>query len=253
MTEEELNVIKNQLVTESRKVAEIFEKEHRHVLDSVRQILAAENSAARFFHETTYENRGKQYPCYLMNRDGFSLLVMGFTGAKALEWKIKYIAAFNAMEKELQAQGPSYQIADPIERAKAWIKEQEQLKQLAAQNEEMKPKALFADAVSSSRTSILIRDLAKIIKQNGVDIGQNRLYTWLRENGYLIKSGSDKNLPTQKAMNMNLFEIKEGTRLDGNGVNVTTRTTKVTGKGQIYFIDKFLGTKKGPEKEHGKE
>jgi anti-repressor protein len=89
--------------------------------------------------------------------------------------------------------------------------------------------------------------LAKLIKQNGVDIGQNRLYTWLRENGYLIKSGSDKYLPTQKAMNMNLFEIKEGTRLDGNGVNVTTRTTKVTGKGQIYFVNKFLGRKKEPE------
>lgn len=151
---------------------------------------------------------------------------------------------FIECEKRLKAmQAPSYQIADPIERAKAWIKEQEQLKQLAAQNAEMKPKALFADAVSSSRTSILIRDLAKIIKQNGVDIGQNRLYTWLRENGYLIKSGSDKNLPTQKAMNMKLFEIKEGTRLDGNGVNVTTRTTKVTGKGQVYFINKLLAGK----------
>lgn len=238
-----VNIINNQVVTDSRKVADTFGRPHKDVLESVRGILAAENSATKFFYETTYENRGKQYPCYLMNRDGFSLLVMGFTGAKALEWKIKYIAAFNAMEKELQAQAPSYQIADPIERAKAWIKEQEQLKQLAAQNEEMKPKALFADAVSSSRTSILIRDLAKIIKQNGVDIGQNRLYTWLRENGYLIKSGSDKNLPTQRAMNMNLFEIKEGTRLDGNGVNVTTRTTKVTGKGQVYFINKLLAGK----------
>ena len=238
-----VNVINNQVVTESRKVAEIFEKEHRHVLDSVRQILAAENSAARFFHETTYENRGKQYPCYLMNRDGFSLLVMGFTGAKALEWKIKYIAAFNAMEKELQAQGPSYQIADPIERAKAWIKEQEQLKQLAAQNKEMQPKALFADAVSSSHTSILIRDLAKLIKQNGVDIGQNRLYAWLREKGYLIKSGSDKNMPTQKAMDMKLFEVKEGNYIDGSGRNCITRTTKVTGKGQVYFVNKLLAGK----------
>lgn len=151
---------------------------------------------------------------------------------------------FIECEKRLKAmQAPSYQISDPIERAKAWIKEQEQLKQLAAQNEEMQPKALFADAVSSSHTSILIRDLAKLIKQNGVDIGQNRLYKWLRENGYLIKSGSDKNLPTQKAMNMKLFEIKEGTRLDGNGVNVTTRTTKVTGKGQVYFVNKLLAGK----------
>ncbi|MDD6699161.1 MAG: Rha family transcriptional regulator [Veillonellaceae bacterium] len=91
-----------QVVTSSRNVAEHFEKEHKHVLDSIRAILAAENSAAKFFHETTYENRGKQYPEYLMNRDGFALLVMGFTGKAALEWKMKYIDAFNAMEKSIQ-------------------------------------------------------------------------------------------------------------------------------------------------------
>lgn len=148
---------------------------------------------------------------------------------------------FIECEKRLKAmQAPSYQISDPIERAKAWIKEQEQLKQLAAQNEEMQPKALFADAVSSSHTSILIRDLAKLIKQNGVDIGQNRLYAWLRKKGYLIKSGSDKNMPTQKAMEMKLFEVKEGNYIDGSGRNCITRTTKVTGKGQVYFVNKLL-------------
>lgn len=151
---------------------------------------------------------------------------------------------FIECEKRLKAmQAPSYQISDPIERAKAWIKEQEQLKQLAAQNEEMQPKALFADAVSSSHTSILIRDLAKLIKQNGVDIGQNRLYAWLRKKGYLIKSGSDKNMPTQKAMEMKLFEVKEGNYIDGSGRNCITRTTKVTGKGQVYFVNKLLAGK----------
>lgn len=151
---------------------------------------------------------------------------------------------FIECEKRLKAmQAPSYQISDPIERAKAWIKEQEQLKKLAAQNEEMQPKALFADAVSSSHTSILIRDLAKLIKQNGVDIGQNRLYAWLREKGYLIKSGSDKNMPTQKAMEMKLFEVKEGNYIDGSGRNCITRTTKVTGKGQVYFVNKLLAGK----------
>jgi anti-repressor protein len=108
------------------------------------------------------------------------------------------------------------------------------------QIEVMKPKALFADAVSSSRTSILIRDLAKLIKQNGIDIGQNRLYEWLRDKGYLIKKGSDKNMPTQKAMNLNLFEIKVGSYINGQGANVVTRTPKVTGKGQVYFVNKFL-------------
>ena len=89
------------LVTTSLKVAEVFEKDHRHVLESIRN-LAAEKSAAKFFRETSYKNRGKEYPMYEMDRDGFSLLVMGFTGDKALQWKIKYIEAFNAMEAELK-------------------------------------------------------------------------------------------------------------------------------------------------------
>lgn len=97
-----VEVRKNQVVTSSRQVAEVFDKLHKDVLEAIRGILAAENSAAKFFCKTTFKNRGKDYPEYLMNRDGFSLLVMGFTGKKALEWKIKYIEAFNAMEKALR-------------------------------------------------------------------------------------------------------------------------------------------------------
>lgn len=104
----------------------------------------------------------------------------------------------------------------------------------------MKPKEIFADAVSASHTSILVGELAKLLKQNGVETGQRRLFSWLRNNGYLIKSGSSKNMPTQKAMELGLFEIKEGSYINGAGVNVTTKTTKVTGKGQQYFINKFL-------------
>ena len=109
-----------------------------------------------------------------------------------------------------------------------------------AQIATMQPKALFADAVSTSETSILIGGLAKLIKQNGVDIGQKRLFDWLREHGFLIKNGTDKNMPTQRAMERGLFEVKEGSFVDGNGVNRITRTTKVTGKGQIYFVNRFL-------------
>lgn len=104
----------------------------------------------------------------------------------------------------------------------------------------MKPKEIFADAVSASHTSILIGELAKLLKQNGVETGQRRLFTWMRDNGYLIKSGSSKNMPTQKSMEMGLLEIKEGSYINGAGVNVTTKTPKVTGKGQQYFINKFL-------------
>lgn len=148
---------------------------------------------------------------------------------------------FIECEKRLKAMAmPSYQIADPIARAQAWIEEEKSRQLLAAENAEMKPKAVFADAVTSSRTSILVGALAKLIKQNGHDMGQKRLFEWLRLNGYLIKNGNDKNMPTQKAMDMGLFEVKEGSYVDGAGVNRITRTTKVTGKGQVYFINKFL-------------
>lgn len=104
----------------------------------------------------------------------------------------------------------------------------------------MKPKEIFADAVACSQTSILIGDLAKILKQNGIDIGQKRLFEKLRSEGFLIKGGSSKNMPTQRSMEMGLFEVKEGTYVDSSGRNVTTKTTKVTGKGQQYFINRYL-------------
>lgn len=133
-------------------------------------------------------------------------------------------------------------IANPdngIRLLQALKEEQEKRKALEAQNAEMKPKALFADAVSASKSSILIGDLAKILKQNGISIGQKRLFAWMRDNGYLIKGGSSKNMPTQRAMEMGLFVVKEGSYVNGEGVNVTTKTTKITGKGQIYFVNKF--------------
>lgn len=106
----------------------------------------------------------------------------------------------------------------------------------------MRPKEIFADAVSTSHTSILIGDLAKMLKQNGVDIGQKRLFDWMREKDYLIKrKGSDWNSPTQKAMELELFEIKESTVNNPDGSVRINKTTKVTGKGQQYFINKFLG------------
>lgn len=117
-------------------------------------------------------------------------------------------------------------------------------KKLIEENEKMKPKVIFADAVRASSSSILIGDLAKLLRQNGVDIGQKRLFEYLRNHGYLIKrKGSDWNMPTQKSMNMGLFEIKESTHIDGNGCNIVTRTPKATGKAQIYFVNKFVGGK----------
>ena len=137
-------------------------------------------------------------------------------------------------------------IADPdflIKLATELKNEKEKRKELETKVNEDKPKVLFADAVETAQTSILVGDLAKLIKQNGINIGQKRLFSYLRENGYLIKNGSSKNMPTQKSMEMNLFEVKERTINNPDGTVRITKTTKVTGKGQTYFINKFLGDK----------
>lgn len=116
----------------------------------------------------------------------------------------------------------------------------EENQKLESQNKVMKPKALFADAVETSNTSILVGQLAKLLKQNGVDIGQNKLFKYLRDNHYLGKRGDYYNMPTQYSMEMGLFEIKERTIQNPDGSVKTVRTTKVTGKGQTYFVNKFL-------------
>lgn len=127
-----------------------------------------------------------------------------------------------------------------IQMASKLKEEREARKALEIENGTMKPKALFADAVSASHTSILVGDLAKLLRQNGIDIGANRLFEKLREKGFLMKSGSSKNMPTQTSMDRGLFEIKEGSYINSDGVNVVTKTTKVTGKGQVYFVNLFL-------------
>lgn len=124
---------------------------------------------------------------------------------------------------------------------------EEQEKRRAAETklEKQKPKVLFAESVEASQTSILIRELAIILKQNGVDTGERRLYEWMRSNGYLVKRlGTDRNTPTQKSMDMGLFEIKETPINHNSGLISINKTTKVTGKGQVYFINKFLSTRK---------
>ena len=116
-----------------------------------------------------------------------------------------------------------------------------QVLELETKVAEDKPKVLFADAVETSHTSILIGDLAKLLKQNGVEMGQRRLFDWLRTNGYLMKGGNSHNMPTQKAMELKLFEVKERTINNPDGTIRITKTPKVTGKGQTYFINRFLG------------
>lgn len=160
------------------------------------------------------------------------------------------IDAFNRMEEQIKKtyviqKQDSYMITDPVQRAKRWIEEQEEhqvkLDEEVRKNEILQPKALFADSVAASHTTILIGELAKILRGNGINIGANRLFQWMRDQGYLIsRKGTDYNMPTQRSMNLGLFKIKESTITHSNGSVSISKTTKVTGKGQQYFINKFM-------------
>lgn len=181
----------------------------------------------------------KQHPTFI-NESGLYALVFGSKLPSAKKFK-RWVTSevLPALRKTGQYQVKELSGSELM--AKALIEAQSVLAAKDKQIEEMKPKALFADAVATSHTSILVGELAKILKQNGIEMGQKRLFAWLREKGYLIKrQGTDYNMPTQKAMDLGLFEIKEGSYVNGSGVNITTKTPKITGKGQQYFINKFL-------------
>lgn len=243
----DLVILKDQqAVTSSLKVAEVFEKGHQHVLRDIDNLKKDLSNFGQMFAEGAEpDSYGRDRRVYYLNRDGFTLLAMGFTGRKAMSFKVKYIDAFNRMEAELKRQHQdSYMIADPVERAKKWIEEETVRKEQAQQIEAMNPKALFADSVTASDTTILVGELAKVLKGNGVSIGQNRLFVWMRENGYLInRKGSDWNMPTQKAMELGLFKVKETVINHSDGSISISKTVKVTGKGQLYFVNKFLQAK----------
>ena len=179
----------------------------------------------------------------VVNEPGLYSLVLGSRKPEAKAFKRwithEVIPAIRKTGGYHVPQSPAEQMAQGLLAAQKLLAEKDK------RIEEMRPKEIFADAVTASKTSILVGGLAKLIKQQGIDIGQKRLFAWMRENGFLIKSGTEKNMPTQRAMDMKLFEVKEGSFVDGNGVNRITRTTKVTGKGQVLLCQQV------PEREQG--
>lgn len=183
---------------------------------------------------------------WLVNESGLYSLIINSklpTAKKFKHWvtsevlpAIRKHGAYMTDEKAFDVVNNKAGLADLLQQAA------DQLKRKDIQIAEMKPKALFADSVSASDSTILIGDLAKILKANGVDTGAKRLFQWLRDKSYLInRKGSDWNSPTQKSMNLGLFVIKESTHTQPDGTVRVTKTTKVTGKGQQYFVNKFLG------------
>jgi len=166
----QLVIIQNrQAVTTSLQVAENFKKQHKDVLENIRNLIAENSATKNMFHEDTYESRGKKYPMYYMNRDGFTLLAMGFNGKKALNFKLKYIQAFNQMEQRLlELNQPSYMILDPEKRAERWIEEHKEKRLLQNKNlvleqhvNEMKPKASYYDLILQNKSLLTVNKIAK--------------------------------------------------------------------------------------------
>ena len=180
----------------------------------------------------------------IINESGLYSLILSSKLPKAKEFKRWVTSEVLPSIRKHGAYAVDELLNDPefaIKTFTALKEERERSKRLSEQIEADKPKVIFADSVSAAKSSILIGDLAKLLKQNGVNIGQNRLFEWLRQKGYLIKGGSSKNMPTQKAAEMGLFEVKVSTVNNPDGSIRETKTTKVTGKGQVYFVNKFLG------------
>lgn len=224
-----------------KDVAEILE--YNNTKDAIAtHVDADDRTVIQRSENTTLEipNRGLT----VINESGLYSLILSSKLPKAKEFKRWVTSEVLPSIRKHGAYAVDELLSDPefaIKTFTALKEERERSKRLSEQIEADKPKVIFADSVSAAKSSILIGDLAKILKQNGVDIGQKRLFGWLRDNGYLIKGGSSRNMPTQRAAEMGLFEVKVSTVNNPDGSIRETKTTKVTGKGQVYFVNKFIG------------
>ena len=251
----EIEIFKNPEFGEIRTIA--INDEPWFVGKDVAEILGyakPENAIANHVDEedktsTLIQGSGSNYKskAIIINESGLYSLVLSSKLPSAKEFKrwithevipaIRQHGAYmtpEVIQKSLQDPDFMIQILQNLKQ------EQERNRALEADNERMRPKEIFADAVSVSKDGILVGALAKLIHQNGVEIGQKRLFQWLRDHGYLMKSGADKNMPTQRARDMDLFKVKERTINNPDGSVRLTRTTLVTGKGQQFFVNKFL-------------
>ena len=247
----ELEIFKNEEFGEIRTIT--INNEPWFVSKDVAFVLGYSNSRDAISKHVDVEDKGVakcdtlggSQDLTVINESGLYSLILSSklpTAKKFKHWvtsevlpTIRKHGAYMTDEKAFDVLHNAGGLADLLQQAA------EQLKQKDVQIERMKPKALFADAVASSKNSILIGELSKIIKANGYDIGQRRLFSWMRDNGYLMKLGEAYNQPTQKSMELGLMEIKKSTINNPDGSIRTTTTTKITGKGQVYFVNKFCG------------
>lgn len=238
-------------VTTSLLVAEKFGKNHAHVLRDIENLSCSMEFRESNFGLSSYTSQqNKQLPMYIMTKDGFTFLAMGYTGEVASKFKEDYINAFNKMEQAIKNMQLDFSNPETVLKlAQNWADEQRKRIEAEKVIEEQKPKVVFADAVTGSNTNILVRDLAKLIQQNGYQIGEIRLYDWMVANKYLSRTQRWSNkkqrfendyMPTQKASDLKVFFVTKQVIVVGD-LSFTKHTVKVTGKGTMYFINKFIG------------
>lgn len=223
-----VNQIDGELVVSSRQVAEDFGKKHKHVLEAIENIKAQNSAVTKMFIESSYKaGTGKNYKEYLLTRDGFSLLVMGFTGPEALEWKLKYIEAFNNMESYIKEQNRvPKNFAEALRLA---AKLEEEKERLVLENSEMRPKAEFYDDVAGSKDAISIGEVAKVLGIKG--IGRNNLFKLLRDKKIL----QSNNQPYQEYIDRGYFRVIEQRWTTANGDTKISIKTLVYQKGLDYI------------------
>lgn len=253
-----LSVREGKVVVSSRDVAKKFGKFHKDILKALKNLDCSTSFTERNFAPSEYtDSTGRKLPEVLMTRDGFTFLAMGFTGAKAAQFKEAYIAEFNRMEAELKNQdrGESLMkvLSDPhavLKIVGALADERDKTKALEAKIEEDSHHVLFSKVSQASKDCISVNQLAKDINKMGYPMGEKRLFEWFRENGWLIKrSGSTHNLPTQKSAESKLFEINSRPSFQ-NGEERVFSTPMVTQKGKDFFLSVFEKIKR---QEFGEE
>lgn len=249
----DINLTNNngKILASSREVAEKFGKQNKHVNESIRKLMVENSTVKNMFKEATYISaRGREETEFLMDRDGFSLLAMGFTGKKALEWKLKFIEAFNQMEEKLKS--GNYLSEEEKLKLKLFSKDPSEVAYahnrlveiatapLIAENEEMKPKAEFHDAVSVAENCINFGKFAATFQNNNkISFGRNKIMDWCRDRNYLCSSHNLKNKPSQYMIDSGYMKYKQNTN-KRDGKEYITYTPLLTGKGEIWLTKRLL-------------
>lgn len=248
MTQLQLINEHGKIYVDSRQVAEMIGKRHADLMRSIDGYIEilGQNAKLRsdnFFVKSSYQaGTGKTYPCYKLTRKGCDMVANKLTGAKGILFTAEYVTRFEEMEKQLQTQQLLPNFNDPVASARAWADAMEAKQKALLELKEAQPKIEFAEAIQASNESISVSTFAKILKQNGIDTGERRLYEYLRNHGYLCSSTKQHNLPRQLYMEKGYFEVD--TKVFKTPW--TTRYThipKITPKGQEYFLNHFLKTK----------